>query len=91
LAPQGISTEVEPGAKDVAKLIRQIQHEKIKAVFLENMSNPKLIGQIAKDTGVTMGPALFVDALSKASADGGSYLKLMRHNVSSLVVGMAKN
>jgi len=91
LAPQGISTEMEPSAKDVAKLIRQIQQEKIKAVFLENMSNPKLIGQIAKDTGVTLGPALFVDALSKESVEGSTYLKLMRHNVSSLVPGMAKN
>ncbi len=91
MAPQGISTEVEPSAKDVAKLIRQIQQEKIKAVFLENMSNPKLIGQIAKDTGVTLGPALFVDALSQSSAEGSTYLKLLRHNVSSLVAGMAKN
>ena len=91
LAPQGLSTDVEPSARDVAKLIRQIQQEKIRAVFLENMSNPKLIGQIAKDTGVTLGPALFVDALSKEYAEGRTYLKLMRHNVSSLVAGMAKN
>jgi zinc/manganese transport system substrate-binding protein len=88
LAPQGISTEAEPSAKEVAQLIRQIQREKIRAVFFENMSNPKLLAQLSKDAGVTPGPALYVDALSKAGGPADSYLKLMRHNVTQLVSGM---
>jgi zinc/manganese transport system substrate-binding protein len=88
LAPQGISTEAEPSAKEVAQLIRQIQREKIRAVFFENMSNPKLLAQLSKDAGVTPGPALYVDALSKAGGPADSYLKLMRHNVTQLVTGM---
>lgn len=91
LAPQGMSTEAEPSAKEVAKLIRQIQKEKIKAVFVENMSNPKLLAQLSKDAGVTIGPALYVDALSKAGGPAGSYLKLMRHNVTQLLAGMKQN
>lgn len=91
LAPQGISTEDEPSAKQVAQLIRQIQREKIKAVFFENMSSPKLLAQLAKDAGVTPGPALYVDALSKSDGPAGSYLKLMRHNVTQLVAGMKQN
>ena len=91
LAPQGASTESEPSAKEVAQLIRQIQKEKIKAVFVENMSNPKLLAQLSKDAGVTVGPALYVDALSKAGGPADSYLKLMRHNVTQLATGMAKN
>lgn len=91
LAPQGISTEAEPGAKGVAKLIRQIKQEQIKAVFLENMSNSKLITQIAKDTGVILGRPLFADALSKSNAEGSSYLQLMRYNVKALVEGMQMN
>ena len=91
LAPQGMSTEAEPSAREVAKLIRQIQKEKIKAVFVENMSNPKLLAQLSKDAGVTIGPALYVDALSKAGGPAGSYLKLMRHNVTQLLVGMKQN
>ena len=63
LAPQSMSTEAEPSAREVAKLIKQIQKEKIKAVFVENMSNPKLLAQLSKDAGVTIGPALYVDAL----------------------------
>src|SRR3990167_2221118 len=54
LAPQGINPQTEPSAKEVAQLIRQIKREKIKAVFVENMSDPKLLEQIARDTGVTL-------------------------------------
>ena len=91
LAPQGLSTDAEPSAKDVARLIRQIQREKIKAVFVENMSNPKLLAQLARDAGVTVGPALYVDALSAPGGPAGSYLQLMRHNVTQLAAGMRAN
>lgn len=91
LAPQGLSTDAEPSAKDVARLIRQIQREKIKAVFVENMSNPKLLAQLARDAGVTVGPALYVDALSVQGGPAGSYLQLMRHNVTQLAAGMRAN
>ena len=91
LAPQGVSTEAEPSAKAVAQLIRQIQKEKIKAVFVENMTNPKLLAQLSKDAGVTAGPALYVDALSKAGGPADTYLKLMRHNVTQLAAGMKQN
>lgn len=91
LAPQGISTDAEPSAKDVAQLIKQIQREKIKAVFVENMSNPKLLAQLARDAGVTVGPALYVDALSAPGGPAGSYLALMRHNVTQLAAGMRAN
>ena len=91
LAPQGISTEAEPSAKKVAKLIRQIKSENIKAVFVENMSNPKLLSQLSKDAGVTVGEALYADALSSADKPGSTYLKMMRHNVSQLAEGMRKN
>lgn len=91
LAPQGLSTEAEPSAKEVAQLIRQIQREKIKAVFVENMSNPKLLAQLSKDAGVTVGPELYVDALSAPGGPADTYLKLMRHNVTQLVSGMKQN
>jgi zinc/manganese transport system substrate-binding protein len=88
LAPQGVSTDAQASAKGVAQLIRQIQREKITAVFVENMSNPKLLAQLGKDAGVTVGPALYVDALSAAGGPADSYLKLMRHNVTQLAAGM---
>lgn len=91
LAPQGMSTDAEPSAKEVAQLIRQIQREKIRAVFVENMSNPRLLAQLAKDAGVTAGTTLYVDALSAAGGPADSYLKLMRHNVTQLAAGMRGN
>jgi ABC-type Zn uptake system ZnuABC Zn-binding protein ZnuA len=91
LAPQGINADAEPSAKEVAQLIRQIKRDQIKAVFVENMSNPKLLAQITRDTGVTMGPKLYVDALSGPNEPGSSYLKMMHHNVTQLVAGMQLN
>ena len=90
-APQGMSTEAEPSAKGVAQLIRQIKKEQIKAVFVENMSSPKLLVQLSQDAGVTAGATPYVDALSKATGPADSYLKLMRHNITQIVAGMKQN
>jgi zinc/manganese transport system substrate-binding protein len=91
LAPQGINADAEPSAKEVAQLIRQIKRDKIKAVFVENMSNTKLLAQITQDTGVTLGAKLYVDALSGPNEPGATYLKMMRHNVTQLMAGMKLN
>lgn len=91
LAPQGMSTESEPSAKQVAQLIRQLKAEKIKAVFIENMTNPKLLAQLAKDADVVPAGTLYADALSANDKPGASYLQMMRHNVTLLAAGMQKN
>ena len=91
LAPQGVNTDVEPSAKQVAQLIRQIQREKIRAVFVENMSDPRLMAQLSRDAGVTVGAALYSDALSRAGQPGATYLQMMRHNVSQIAAGMKLN
>ena len=91
LAPLGVSTDSEPSARQVALLIRQIQHEKIKAVFVENMGSPRLLAQLSKDAGATVGPAQFVDALSAPGGPAGTYLSLIRHNAMQLAAGMRLN
>lgn len=91
LSPQGISTEAQPSAKDVAQLITQIQREKIRAVFLENMSNQRLLTQLSQDAGTAVGGKLYADALSSPDQPGASYLLMMRHNVNQLVAGMRLN
>ena len=90
-APIGISTDEEPSAQQVAGLIKQMKSAGIKAVFIENMSNPKLVEQIARDAGGIVGPALYVDALSKPGGPADTYEKMFRHNVPALVAGMMKN
>lgn len=91
LAPQGVNTDTEPSAKQVAQLIQQIQREKIRAVFVENMANPKLVAQLSKDAGATVGGSLYADALSAPDQPGASYLQMMRHNVTQLVAGLQRN
>lgn len=84
IAPQGVSTEAEASAKDVARIIRQIRTQKVPAVFLENISNPRLIEQIAKESGARIGGKLFSDALSDASGPAGTYIQMMKHNISEI-------
>ncbi len=91
LAPEGVNTDTQPSAKHVAELIRQIKREKIKAVFVENMSNPKLISQLSKDVGVTVGATLYSDALSDASGPAATYLQMMNHNLTQLAAAMKLN
>ena len=91
IAPQGVSTESEPSAKEISKLIRQIKQEKIKALFMENMSNHRLLEQLAKDTGVTPCGKLYADALSTADGPAPNYLKMMRYNVDQILLGLKRN
>jgi zinc/manganese transport system substrate-binding protein len=84
LAPQGLSTDDEPGAQEIANLIKQIKQEHIPAVFIENMTNPKLIEQIQKETGAVFGGKLYSDALSEANGPADSYLAMMRYNLRTL-------
>jgi zinc/manganese transport system substrate-binding protein len=90
-APRGYSTDSEPSARDMAELIRQVRAQKIKALFIENMTNPVLIEEIARDAGATVGPRLYSDALSKPGGPAPTYDAMMRYNVAALVAGMSKN
>jgi len=91
LAPEGISTESEPSAEGIAKLIRQIRREGIKALFLENVSDPRLMEMLAREAGVTLGPRLFSDALSGVDGPASTYVKMIRYNTATLKAGMLKN
>lgn len=88
IAPEGLSTESEASAADVAKLITQIHTDRATALFIENMSDPRLIEQIANETGVKLGGALYADALSEKSQPGSTYLDMFKHNISLLAPAM---
>ena len=83
-APEGISTEAEPSAADVAKLIDQVRQEKAAAIFVENITNTRLIEQIASETGLKIGGTLYSDALSPADGPAATYIDLMRHNIATI-------
>lgn len=84
LAPQGVSTNSEASARGVAQLVRQIKKEKIKALFVESISDPRLIEQIGRETGVKPAGALFSDSLSDASGPASTYVALMRANTQTM-------
>ncbi len=90
-SPRGYNTSSEPSARDVAALIREVREHRIKALFVENMTNPGLIDQIARESGAVVGPRLYTDALSGPDGPAPTYEKMMRHNVTALVAGMSKN
>lgn len=84
LSPQGVSTEAEVSARNVARIIRQIRSEKIPAVFMENISDPRLTDRITKETGARIGGRLYSDALSAQDGPAGTYIDMMRSNIREL-------
>lgn len=88
LAPQGVSTASEPGAREVARLVRQVRDENVTALFLESVTNAALLQQIAAEAKVTVGGRLYSDALSGSKGPAPDYLSMMRHNVTNLKAAM---
>ncbi|QDB99440.1 zinc ABC transporter substrate-binding protein AztC [Mesorhizobium sp. 8] len=81
LAPQGISTESDPSAADVARLVEQVKNDKAAAIFVENITNPRLIEQIAAETGIKVGGSLYSDALSGPDGPAATYIDMMENNI----------
>jgi len=84
IAPQGVSTESEVSAKDVAKIITQIRKQRIPAVFLENVTDDRLLKRIGAESGARIGGTLYSDALTDGQGAAPTYLDMMRHNVKQL-------
>ena len=90
VAPQGVSTEAEASAQDVAALITQIRDAGIAAVFVENIADRRLLDQIAAETGAAIGGTLYSDALSGPEGPAATYLAMMRHNLGALTQALMK-
>jgi zinc/manganese transport system substrate-binding protein len=90
IAPEGVSTESEASAKDVAKIIRQIKAKHIR-VFMENITDHRLLDQIASEAGAKIGGELYTDALSPADGPASTYLDMFRHNVGALSAALRLN
>ncbi|MGE3150812.1 MAG: metal ABC transporter substrate-binding protein [Pseudorhodoplanes sp.] len=81
IAPQGVSTEAGISARDVGRIIRQIKRQKIPAVFLENISDPRVMERIAAESGAKVGGTLYSDSLSDEKGPAATYLDMMRNNI----------
>ncbi|MBM3505826.1 MAG: metal ABC transporter substrate-binding protein [Alphaproteobacteria bacterium] len=83
-SPVGLSTESEPSAKQIAALIRQLKKEKTRALFVENITDPRLVQQLAREAGAVIGGTLYSDSLSGPTGPAPTYLDMFRHNVSEI-------
>ncbi len=88
ISPEGVSTDAEPSAKDVARIIEQVRRQKIPAVFMENISDPRMMQQIARETGAKIGGTLYSDALTDEKGDAPTYIDLIRHNLKQLAAAL---
>lgn len=89
LSPVGVANNAEPTARGVARLIRQLETEKVPAVFIENIADPRLIERIRSESGARTGGTLYSDALSKAGGPAPTYVKMMRSNLETLHSALA--
>ncbi len=90
IAPVGINTDAEPSAGDVGRIIEQIRREKIPAVFMESISDPRLLERIRQESGARIGGTLYSDSLSKADGPASTYLDMIRHNAKTLAAALDK-
>ncbi len=87
----GVTTEAaDPSAGEIAALIERVKAAGVPAIFADNVSNPRLMEQIAREAGVTLAPPLFTDALGEAGSEGETYLKMMRYNMKTIVEALGK-
>src|ERR1700732_1838237 len=91
LSINGWTNNSEPSAAELARLTQQIRQEGIHALFLDSITDPRAMQQVAKETGALIGGTLYGDALSKPGEDADTYLKMLRHDVTTLKAGMMKN
>ena len=89
-APVGLSTDSAPSAGEVAALIRQMRDEGIHAVFVENITDPRLVGQLAREAGAVIGGRLYSDSLSGPTGPAPTYLDMFRHNVGEIAKAVAQ-
>lgn len=84
-APVGLSTEDEPSAGEVAALIRQMRDEGIRTLFVDNITDARLVQQLAREAEAVVGGTLYSDSLSGATGPASTYLDMFRHNASEIV------
>ncbi|KRR19614.1 metal ABC transporter substrate-binding protein [Bradyrhizobium lablabi] len=89
IAPLGVSTESEASARDVARIITQIRAAKIPAVFMENITDPRLMGRISAETGAKVGGTLYSDSLTGEKGDSPTYIAMVRHNIKALTSALS--
>ena len=90
VAPRGWNTDAEPSAAQVATLVRQVRALQVRALFVENITDRRLVDRIARDTGAVVGGTLYSDALSPPGTEADTFLRLYEHNVTTLATALRR-
>jgi manganese/zinc/iron transport system substrate-binding protein len=90
---QGISTATEAGAGDVQRLADFIAERELPAIFVETSVSPRAIQAVqeavrARGHEVGIGEELYSDALGDPGTPEGTYVGMVRHNVTAIVEGL---
>lgn len=88
VAPVGLSSNAEPTASGVAALIRQIRQTRAPAVFMENITDPRLLERIQRESGARAGGTLYSDALAP-TPPANTYLGMMQENLRALTAALS--
>jgi zinc/manganese transport system substrate-binding protein len=88
IAPLGVSTETEASARDIARIIRQVRQDEVPALFVENVSDPRLLRRISAETAARIGGTLYSDQLSRPDGPASTYIDMIRHNVGEIVAAL---
>jgi len=91
ISVNGWTNKSEPSAADLARLTDQIRRERVKALFLDSITDPRAMERISKETGAVVGGTLYGDALSPPGGPAGTYIDMIRHDVTTLKAGMLLN
>jgi ABC-type Zn uptake system ZnuABC Zn-binding protein ZnuA len=83
------TTEAQPSAGELAKLVSVIKREQVRAVFPERSVNTKLAKAIAKRTGASANDELYGDALGPPGSAGDTYLKMESANADAIAQGLS--
>ncbi|CFN80355.1 periplasmic solute binding protein [Bordetella pertussis] len=88
VALAGVSTDAEPSAADMARIIEQVRRERVPAVFVENIANPRLAQQLVRETQARLGGTLYSDALAQPGKPAGTYLGMFEWNAQQLAAAL---
>ena len=91
ISVNGWTNNAEPSAAELARLTQQIRKERVRALFLDSITDHRVMQRIAQEAGVSVGDTLYGDALSKPGGSAGTYVKMIRHDIEALKAGMLQN
>jgi zinc/manganese transport system substrate-binding protein len=87
----GWTNKREPSAAEVSRLAQQVEQEHVRALFLDSITDPRVMERVATETGAAIGGTLYGDALSRPSGEADTYIQMLRYDITTLKAGMLKN